>query len=250
MRDEEYVLILGTLLFLILTAFILIFIILYRKARLKIVIDQHKFREEILRAEVEIRENTLREVGRDLHDNLGQIASLIRINLAGLAEKASGDRQIGTSLDLMDRLIREMRQLSHALSDNRHLSGGLTGQIEGDIGRLKHLEGLTIHSEISLNPEALDPQREILVYRIFQEALSNALKHADASRIEIHLSDNEKSVSLEVTDNGKGLVRHSDGKGLNHMKARAEIMGGKLHLENANPSGTRLAIVLPKPTTP
>jgi len=247
MQNEEFVLILGTLVFLVLTAFIVVFIVLYRKARLKLIIDQQKFRQEILQAEIEIRENTLREVGRDIHDNLGQIASLVRINLAGIIENAGSSAQISNSVELMDELIDEMRDLSHSLTDGNRLSLGLNGRIESDLKRLHHLEELTIEKEGSLPEGSLDQEREILLYRIFQEALTNALKHSDASRIRIKLAEETGIIHLEVTDNGKGFnPKVMGGNGIMNMKSRAAIMGGTITLANANPSGTTLTVNLPR----
>jgi signal transduction histidine kinase len=250
MRDEEYVLILGSFLFFFLSAFVVIFITLYRKARLQYTVQKQHFRQEILKAEIEIRENTLSDLGRELHDNLGQIASLVRFNLAGLIERDSENKAVETSLGLMDELIREMRTLSHALSDGANLFKGLTAEIEKDLNRLAHVNGLEVVWMNNANGNTSDPGIEILLYRIFQEALTNALKHADASRIEIQLEVKNQIISLSIRDNGKGLshsnLTNSKGKGLQNMRSRIALLGGKVTIGNNKPTGTAIAIEVPK----
>lgn len=250
MRDEEYVLILGTFIFFLLSAFVVIFITLYRKARLQYTVQKQHFRQEILKAEIEIRENTLSDLGRELHDNLGQIASLVRFNLAGLMERDSENKALETSLGLMDELIREMRALSHALSDGAMLFKGLTAEIEKDLNRLANINGFEFGWQNKVNGNTIDPGQEILLYRIFQEALTNALKHAQASRIDIQLEVKNQIISLMISDNGKGLI-HSDpgnnpGRGLQNMRDRVALLGGELKIGNNTPKGTVIKIKVPK----
>ncbi|MGB6036679.1 MAG: ATP-binding protein, partial [Cryomorphaceae bacterium] len=221
----------------------------YRKAQLKFTIEKQRFKQEILQAEVEIREKTLQDVGKELHDNLGQIASLTRINLAGIKSGHKNPEKVEQSITLMDKLIDEMRNLSHELNQGVQLRQSLTEQIEQDVRRLKNLEGLTVKLSLKAPSLKISGDKAILVYRIFQEALSNVLKHSQASELTINLTEGLKNVILTVEDNGIGLPKENmkkDGIGLKNMQSRASLLGAQFSISNRTPKGTILSIELLK----
>jgi len=249
MQSEEFVLIFGTLLFLFLAGFIVLFSFQYRKEQLKFTIEKQRFKQEILQAEVEIREKTLQDVGKELHDNLGQIASLTRINLAGIRSGHNKPEKVDQSIALMDRLIEEMRNLSHELNEGIQLRQSLSEQIKQDVRRLNNLEGLEV--KFSMNAPSLDMigDKAILLYRIFQEALSNVLKHSQASELIIQVKEELDRVKLTVEDNGIGLPdvnMKKDGIGLKNIQSRASLLGADFSISNRIPKGTILSIELLK----
>lgn len=249
MHSEEFILIFGTLLFLCLAGFIVLFAVQYRKAQLKFTIEKQRFRQEILQAEVEIREKTLQDVGKELHDNLGQIASLTRINLAGIRQGHSKPEKVDRSIVLMDKLIDEMRNLSHELNEGVQLQRGLSEQIEQDVRRLNNLEGLHVKFSAGGPSFNISGDKAILLYRIFQEAMSNVLKHSQASELIIILAERPKSIKLTVEDNGVGLPEENmkkDGIGLKNMQSRAALLGADFSISNRIPKGTILSIELLK----
>jgi signal transduction histidine kinase len=249
MQSEEFILVFGTLLFLFLAGFIVLFAVQYRKAQLKFTIEKQRFRQEILQAEVEIREKTLQDVGKELHDNLGQIASLTRINLAGIRSGHSKPEKVDQSIVLMDKLIDEMRNLSHELNEGIQLRQSLSEQIEQDVRRLTNLKGLDVKFSLDTPSFNISGDKAILLYRIFQEALSNVLKHSQASELIINLTENFKSVNLTVEDNGIGLPDENmkkDGMGLKNMQSRAALLGADFSISNRIPKGTILSIELLK----
>ncbi len=249
MQSEEFILIFGTLLFLFLAGFIVLFAVQYRKEQLKFTIEKQRFRQEILQAEVEIREKTLQDIGKELHDNLGQIASLTRINLAGMRSGHSNPEKVDQSLALMDKLIEEMRNLSHQLNDGVQLRLSLSDQIKEDVRRLNNLEGLDVNFSMNGNELKVSGDKAVLIYRIFQEALSNVLKHAQASELSIRVEEEDKNVKLTIEDNGIGMPdepgKH-DGIGMKNMRSRAALLGAEFSVSNRIPSGTTLSIKLNK----
>ncbi len=249
MQSEEFVLIFGTSLFLILAGFIVLFAVQYRKEQLKFTIEKQRFRQEILQAEVEIREKTLEDVGKELHDNLGQIASLTRINLAGMRSGHSNPEKVDQSLSLMDKLITEMRNLSHQLNEGVQLRLSLSEQIEQDVRRLNNLQGLVVGFKMKTNSLNLRGDKAVLIYRIFQEGLSNVLKHSQASEMTVCIEEDDKNVKLTIEDNGIGLNDENlkkDGIGMKNMRSRAALLGAEFSVSNLNPRGTALSIVLNK----
>ncbi|MCZ4409115.1 sensor histidine kinase [Cryomorphaceae bacterium 1068] len=249
MQSEEFVLIFGTSLFLILAGFIVLFAVQYRKEQLKFTIEKQRFKQEILQAEVEIREKTLEDVGKELHDNLGQIASLTRINLAGMRSGHSNPEKVDQSITLMDKLIEEMRNLSHQLNDGVQMRLSLSEQIEQDVRRLNNLEGLEVCFSMNAPALHMSGDKAVLIYRIFQEALSNVLKHSQANELSIRVEEEEKNIKLTVEDNGIGLPVENlkqDGIGMKNMRSRAALLGAEFSVSNRNPKGTALSLKLNK----
>ena len=237
------------MMFLFLAGFIVLFAVQYRKAQLKLTIEQQKFKQEILQAEVEIREKTLQDVGKELHDNLGQIASLTRINLAGIRSGHEKPEKVDQSISLMDKLIEEMRNLSHQLNEGFRLRLTLAEQIEQDVGRLNNLDGLQV--SFAMNAPSFDMygDKAILLYRIFQEALSNVLKHSQASEVFIVVEEGVKNIKLTIEDNGIGLPDQNmkqDGIGLKNMRSRAVLLEADFSISHRKPKGTILSIELTK----
>jgi signal transduction histidine kinase len=249
MQSEEFILVFGTILFLLLAGFIVLFAVQYRRAQLNFTIEKQRFKQEILQAEVEIREKTLQDVGKELHDNLGQIASLTRIHLAGIKSGHKNPEKVDQSIVLMDKLIDEMRNLSHELNESVQLRQSLSDQIEQDVRRLKNLEGLDVTFSLDAPSLKISGDKAILLYRIFQEALSNVLKHSQANELTINLTEGLKMVKLTIEDNGIGLPKENmktDGIGLKNMQSRAALLGAKFSISNRVPKGTILSIELLK----
>jgi signal transduction histidine kinase len=249
MQSEDLILTFGTLLFLFLAGFIALFAAQYRKEQLKFTIEKQRFKQEILQAEIEIRENTLQDVGKELHDNLGQIAALTRINLAGMLSGNAKPEKIQYSISLMDTLINEMRSLSHQLNDGIQMKRNLLEQISLDANRLKNIEGLTVKIDLEAPSLGITNDQAILIYRIFQEGLSNVLKHARATELIISAKERNDSAELTLEDNGVGLLAgkaDQDGIGMTNMQSRAALLGADLSISQRNQGGTILSIKINK----
>jgi len=249
MQSEDLILTFGTLLFLFLAGFIVLFAVQYRKEQLKFTIEKQRFKQEILQAEIEIRETTLQDVGKELHDNLGQIAALTRINLAGMLSGTPGQEKIQHSISLLDTLIEEMRDLSHQLNDGIRLKRNLLDQIDFEAKRLNNIEGFTVKTIIEAPSLKINNDQAILIYRIFQEGLSNVLKHARATELIISATENETTTKLTLADNGVGLSENSGfgtGIGLTNMKARASLLGADFSLSERSTGGMNLSIEIRK----
>ncbi|MGB0979530.1 MAG: sensor histidine kinase, partial [Croceimicrobium sp.] len=137
--DVEFLLVFGTFMAGILIAFIILIVVLYRRSQLKMQLERQNFQQSLLETEVEIQEQTLHNISRDLHDNFGQIASLIKINLNLLSKDLPElDRnRISESKDLLSKLIGDIRVLSSSLAAENLEKQGLAKRIESDLDRVK-----------------------------------------------------------------------------------------------------------------
>lgn len=245
----------GTALFVVLAGFIILFVMQYRKAQLKFQLERQQFQQALLEAEVEMREQTLQEVSRDLHDNFGQIASLIKMNLNMLPQQQKSEEQqrISESIELLKTLIADIRALSRDLAGKNIPDTGLVELIRRDVARVSRAGQIEVKitglSE-NLHP---DPEVVVFVYRMFQEILNNMIKHSQASHAQVSLQEEGGQLKLQVKDNGKGipadLLRTSEsrtqGSGLRNIRERCRIIGGQCRIESSPAKGTFIEILAP-----
>ena len=193
-------------------------------------------------------------IARELHDELGQQVTAIKTVGLVIARKAAGHdalieesaRLVMTCADqIYDGVHRLISQLRPLALDRFGLRDALQDLL-GD-WRMRHPDaGLTLTLTGAL--DGLDDELSTAVYRIVQEAVNNALRHAQASRIEVNVNTSTESLQLEVIDNGGGHVDqfHTPGHfGVLGMRERAQALGGSFNLEQVDPSGVRVRVALP-----
>jgi len=250
--DITFAVIAGTVLLSVLLVFILYFIFLHQRERQRFNWERQQFHQELLQTQIEIREQTLVEMSLELHDNLGQIASLIKINLNLVStELKEQDRsKITDSIDLLKQLITDIKSMSLSLNSERLSTIGLIEAIRGDFERVNKSGQLVAslkHTGEQLN---LDNETETFLYRISQELLNNSIKHAEASKINMSLEKKQDQFFMRYNDNGKGFnlqeaLIKSKSAGLSNLKHRCKIIHADLDLQSQPDKGTFVTITLP-----
>ncbi|SDT56249.1 Signal transduction histidine kinase [Mucilaginibacter mallensis] len=242
--------------FLIAPLFMMIFIFAYNKRKKRHAEEkkllQRNFEHELLRTRMEVREQTLQTVAADLHDNIGQLLSLTRVTLSSIdpADPAKTKDKVNTAEQLTSRSIRELRQLSHLLYGHELPGQRLEAAISAELEWLNKSGSYELFWEprgIITDPRAKD--KEIILFRLFQEILNNVIKHAGASQIRVKLSQEPGGLSLSVADNGCGFdvkeaVKKADGMGLQNIARRTELIGGKALFDSVSGEGTTIIIHL------
>lgn len=254
-HDTIFPLFAGTILVTILMVFIILFVILYKKAQLKFELERQQFQQALLETEVEIREQTLADIARELHDNIGQIASLakIQLNMLPSPEGQSEFEKLEESRQLLQHLISEIRGLSNSLNYENVQNVGLIGMMEKDIVRINKSGFVKVIFHNSLSDLSLDSKIAIFLYRMFQEAINNILKHSEADEVIVSLEQKNQELILQVADNGIGikyselqsLLESSTGNGLRNIKHRCKLIGAKFNMESRENIGTFISINLP-----
>jgi len=238
----------GTLLVTVLIVFITYFVILYRKKQQDFEWEREQFKQALLKTEIEIREQTLSNISRELHDNLGQIASLIKINLSMISKEIEEEDQnkVNESLELLKGLIKDIKSLSVSLKGENLQRFGLVKMIENDTDRLKKLGYFNVTlSNLDLLPE-LKPEIEIFLYRMSQEIFNNIIQHADASEAGLEVQKNNKKCKLIFTDNGQGFDTSTNklGSGLINLSERCKMIGADIEINSQPNAGTQINITL------
>jgi two-component system sensor histidine kinase UhpB len=199
------------------------------------------FEREII--EITNREQT--RIGSDLHDGLGQdltgIALMLRGVDAQLRQEGSAVR-LGDVIGLVNAAIENTRALARGLCPVSAERDGLRAALQALAARVGARHGLPVKFEArTTQPLRLDETAATHLYRIAQEALTNALRHSLATRVRIRLESARGELHLKVQDNGRGIgteaLRASDGLGLKIMRYRAQMLGGDLVIERGANGG-------------
>lgn len=251
---ERYLLIYMIAVLLIVTSLVIIFFMVFQKRKNKILIEKFKqqqaFEEEISKSRLEIQEQTLKNVGQDLHDNVGQLLSYASMQLnavSGLAtETVKG--KIEDTKEVIKNTIQEVRDLSKSLNSDVISNFGLKESLKNEVDRLNKLQKIKAEFSIEGEPYELQSKKdEIILFRIVQEFLSNTMKYAAASNLSIALNYLNDELVIKVTDDGIGFdeATVTKGSGLINMKSRAELIEAKYELNSKTAEGTSLILSYP-----
>lgn len=217
------------------------------------------FQQTLLRTQLEIQEQTLKNISQEIHDNVGQVLTLAKLNLATttVAEEAASEK-IKTSQQLIGKAIQDLRDLSRSLNTDYVEDLGLVRSIEYELELLQKTG--TIETELNIEGKIIkfDKQKELILFRIVQETIHNIIKHAEAKKISAAIDFTHEAVTIIIKDNGKGFDlsplndagNNTFGLGLRNMKNRATLIGAKFSINSIPGTGTEAYLQLPVNETP
>jgi signal transduction histidine kinase len=189
-------------------------------------------------------------IARELHDDIGQQLTILSIDLDRMRsdpQHAHNPQRLTQSLETMQTISTSVRELSHRLHPSRLQLLGLVAGLDNLRRDLSppHLSIAFTHRDV---PAVIDPNIALCLFRVAQEALANAVKHSHAQHVSVDLTGGSSSMTLTITDDGKGFDvdgAPKGGLGLMSMRERVESAGGVLEIHATPGSGTRLTITVP-----
>jgi PAS domain S-box-containing protein len=213
--------------------------------------ERKRLGEEILDASSRERQS----IGRDLHDGLGQELTGVALMLRGLATKIAQRCPevvpgVNEVVSLVNQSIETARGLAHGLLPVRTETGGIASALRSLATRSRDLYGLEVNYQDDIAPEfELDETSASHLYRIAQEALTNAARHGHASRVDVSFTTTSNRFFLKINDDGQGFSHTvpSTGMGLKIMQYRAGMIGAKFEVEANEPRGTAIVVVSERP---
>jgi two-component system NarL family sensor kinase len=246
------ILIIGTLLFLLLTVFLVVFVLAYKRRQLNHMLEkaalQHTFENQLLQSRLETQEQTFKYFSEEIHDNVGQVLSVVGMHLYQLQIDYSSDKAVTLlhqSSSLLNKAIDDLRTISHTLNAQYINKSSLAEVVQTEISYITSVRDLNCELHIKGEEKELPPDRQTLLFRIIQEALGNALKHAAASSIHIYLIYGKQDIEVRIVDDGKGFsVKKNNGIGLGNMQQRAGLLGGELKIDSVAGEGTTLSLTV------
>jgi len=229
----------------LLVSTIIFFVFSYQKRYLKhkheLQALEQAFNQELLKSELEIKDQTMNNIAAEIHDHIGQLLSVIKLNLALNPDPALKDTKT-----LVAQVIKDIRGLAHSMHTDA-LSGKTIDELFSvEIERLKRATPLEIHYALKGEVQPLDNQTEVFLFRIFQECLNNILKHADAKNVFVELIYDLSLLTINIADDGNGFDsdKAKEGLGLRSINYRAKLIGADLHLNSSPGLGTRVSLVI------
>jgi PAS domain S-box-containing protein len=200
---------------------------------------------------IQAQEDERQRIARELHDDIGQRLSLLKIGLDIFAQEMpvtmdKGHAQLAELLTEADELATDVHGLSHQLHSGKLRTLGLRAALRelcSQVARQHHLEvELTTDESVSHVPEDV----ALCLYRVAQEALSNAVKHSDTSKISVSVTEPVGSTRMEIKDFGIGFdpAAQTGGLGMASMRERLRIVGGQLFIQSIPGGGTELIAVV------
>ena len=204
--------------------------------------EKKKFDKEINNLQVEIREETLRNISWELHDNIGQMLTLAKIQL----QSVENNDKISEVKDSIGNILNEVRALSKTINPEFIKQINLLEATKLEVDRFNRLNYIKSKLKVQGHIYQIPNNVEIVIFRILQEFFSNTIKHSQASNLDIEIFFNELELKILAKENGKGFdvenVNNS-GIGILNIKKRAKLIGAEIELKSKINEGTELIII-------
>lgn len=214
-------------------------------------LSQQKINQQkkIMQAMIRAEEKEKNKLGLELHDNVNQILSVVRMYLTILdSDKPMEEITLSKTTQLLNTAIDEIRHLSHSLAVSYKFEAGLVSALEDMIEKVSLTRDFSISLCMSDElDEHTNNEQKLAIYRIVQEQLNNVIKYAKATEVKVEISVTPHEISVLVQDNGRGFNPAKAGKGLgiSNIITRAEALEGRASIESAPGKGCRLMVSIP-----
>lgn len=208
-------------------------------------------KRELLATQLEIQQATMQQIGRELHDNIGQKLTLVSLYTQQLLHENKVP-QVSETIEQVSQIInqslQDLRSLSKTLTDDKINQKEIVTLIQEEVDNTNTFKKCKVSFEHNFEQLDLGFVHKNVLLRITQEFIQNSIKHAQCKNIFINLNTSEESLwELKIWDDGIGFDRSktiSNGIGLTNMKNRAEIIGANFSIESRENIGTMLSIIL------
>lgn len=199
-------------------------------------------------------------IAREIHDEVGQVLTSLKMNLSLLNREVEATKEninaksvseeLKSMSGIIDRSVVKIRKLITQLRPEILDKLGLVPAIEWQINEFEENSGPKCTFATNFEEEEIDKEISLVIFRVFQEALTNILRHAKADEVNVELLNSQKAISLIVVDNGVGIKPRSTEEpksfGLLGMQERAFLVGGKVNIESEEGRGTKITLEIPK----
>lgn len=242
-ENGEFVLIVSTILILIIVIALIILFTTFQKKKNFLVEkqkeEQERFEKEIAETQIEIREATLRNISWELHDNIGQLLTLAKIQLQN-----STPENIKEVSETITKGLTEVRSLSKLINPEAIKNINLREALQLEVDRFNRLNFIETTYKVEGDEVEIDKKASIVLFRILQEFFSNTIKHSKATNLEVTLNYKKDKLILFAKDNGVGFLinEKKEGIGLSNIKNRIKLIGAEVNFATAENKGTSIEI--------
>lgn len=212
---------------------------------------QNEQEKEILSAQLEMHEQTLNEISKEIHDNISLSLTLAKLNLntLELSDRAYSEKKIANSIELISRSILELNDLSKSLNSEIIINHGILKALEYEMDRIENTGLFKLNFEVKGVPVYADAKKELIIFRIIQESFNNIIKHSYAKKVSLTLEYFQNQICVTIEDNGKGFnpkkITDKTKSGLNNISGRVSILEGNFFIRSEIDQGTQIRFSIP-----
>lgn len=238
----------------------LVMIVYYNNRKKKMIHEkkemQSAFTQTLLQTRLEIQEETFKTISQEIHDNIGQSLSFVKLNLNTIDDTSPATKEkITESKNLLTKTIHDLRDIARSLNPDFISESGLYGAIEQQLQLLEKTGQYKTTFKVMGIAYKNSQQRELVLFRIVQELLNNIVKHAEATTVNVLMNYQVDKLLITVSDNGKGfdtsavqVTEKNNGLGMRNMLNRMSMIKGYITIASTPGEGTTSIIELPKET--
>lgn len=256
------ILVLGTIGMLFLAIALIIFIIFHQRKVIRYQLEMQQMEAEqqkiLLRASIKLQEEERQRIAADLHDDAGPLLATARLylteNLVNL-DKATQLQSIFSAKQIIDEAIQLIRNISHSLMPPTLKNFGLESAVTDFFKKINGAGSLNVNCRFNDYEVRLQPEKELIVFRVIQELINNILKHSNSSFIHLTQHNSEDSMIIRLHHDGRGLTQEDfirmskshGGLGLKNIQSRLKVIHGNINFEqDPSQSFYKVTINIPK----
>jgi len=253
--SQEIIVIIGIAISLSVVAIgVISLFIIYRNKQLQAIRETDKlkttFTQQLLQSQLEMQEQTFNTISREIHDNVGQVLSLAKVQLNIIDQSESFDKALVTDAkESVSKAMTDLRDIAKSLNSERIQLSSLPEITEHELQRINRSGIMLTSINVEGQEQNMQEQKKLIIFRIIQEALHNILKHSQAKNIDVKFYYETDKLKIDITDNGIGfdkeLITKKDGLGLQNIVSRAALIGGEAHINSVINQGTVITIIAP-----
>jgi signal transduction histidine kinase len=254
-KQQEDILIsivVASVFFILIGSFLLLIIFVFlrrnRKNREEKEEMKNRFEQTLLKTQLEIQEQAFAYISQEIHDNIGQVLSLVRLNL-NTFDKIISEEKLNHTDSLLGKAIKDLRDLSHNLQSNRIHNIGIIESIRQLLTSLEKTGRFKTTFNTSDNFHILDNNTDVILYRMIQEIINNIIKHAAANTIDVNIDCEDEISTISIRDNGIGfdttlLQQARSGIGFQNIVNRAKMINTTVDVKSSPGNGTTITLYI------
>ena len=207
-----------------------------------------QYEQTILQSQLEIQEQTFRNISQEIHDNIGQVLSLAKLNLNTIPHEGASDK-ISLTEELLGKAINDLRDLSKSLHPEKISDIGLVNAARHELFTFQRVAKINTELIADESEITVDGNKSVIIFRMIQETLHNTLKHAKASKVTVTMRQQGSQTMIEIKDNGIGfntaaLKSSETGIGLKSMEQRCKLINAIFSIDSTPEKGTTIQLVI------
>jgi two-component system, NarL family, sensor histidine kinase UhpB len=231
----------------------------HERAERKLAVDEleksHKQMRDLAAHLQTVREEERLRIAREIHDELGQILTMLKFDMDYIREKLTADQQaiiekVESDRQLVKDSINSVKKICNELRPGLLDHLGIEAALEWQAEEFQRRTGIKCALDLPDDRIDVDMDRATALFRVFQEALTNVIKHASATMVEVKLTDQAAGITLDIRDNGVGIseehLNKTNSFGLLGMRERVRVWNGAVLIKRGENAGTSISIAIPK----